>query len=368
MKLPALVLTCAVLCAVAEPPNLIDTDWIVSQGGSLTRNSSGGITGINLRGRWVTDGDLEKLAEEFPDLESLDLSHTHVTDLGLGFVARLSKLKNLNLYFAEHVTESGVARLAELSKLERLNLRGARMSDSGMEFLSHLRNLRELDVGITQITDTSLEHLEGLDHLEKLALGGNRIGQSGLVFLQFLPSLKHLDLSGAQITDSGVWSVTLTDLNMGRIAALEGLEVLNLAAADNAYVASIGDGVPRLRNRIQITDLGLAELKGLERLRSLDLSRSEVTSKGLASLTELPRLENIVLAYCTKIDDNAAGVLLDMNLLRSVDLTETQLTDAGLARLEKHRELRHLYVTGTAVTSAAVARFRQNRPDCRLSW
>jgi Leucine-rich repeat (LRR) protein len=363
-----LILTFAFLCPAGTPPELVDANWIVSQGGSVTRDNDGHVTGVNLRGRWVTDGDLERLAEAFPDLESLDLSHTHVTDLGLGFVAKLSKLENLNLYFAEHVTESGVARLAELANLETLNLRGARMSDSGMEFLSHLANLRELDVGITQITDTSLEHLEGLAHLEKLALGGNRIGQSGLIFLQFLPALKHLDLSGAQITDSGVWSVTLTDLNIKRIATLEGLEVLNLAAADNGYVAAIGDGVPRLRNRIQITDLSMPELRTLPRLRSLDLSRSEVTAKGLTELAALPKLENIVLAYCEKVDDSAARALLDLKALRSLDLSHSQLTDGGLALLEKHGGLKNLYVSGTAVTPSAVAHFRQHRPDCRLSW
>ena len=363
-----LLLAFAVLSSAGASPELTDSDWIVSQGGSVTRGSDGQVTGVNLRGRWVTDGDLEKLAAAFPDLESLDLSHTHVTDLGLGFVAKLSKLKSLNLYFAEHVTESGVARLAELANLETLNLRGARMSDSGMEFLSHFANLRELDVGITQITDTSLEHLEGLAHLEKLSLGGNRIGQSGLIFLQYLSALKHLDLSGAQITDSGVWSVTLTDLNINRIATLKGLEVLNLAAADNGYVAAIGDGVPRLRNRIQITDLSLPELKTLPRLRSLDLSRSEVTAKGLTELAEARKLENLVLAYCERVEDDAARALLGINALRSLDLSHTKLTDAGLAQLEKHAGLKNLYVSGTAVTPAAVAHFRQNRPDCRLSW
>ena len=362
------LLAWSVLCQGGSPPELIDTDWITGQGGSVERDSGGEVIGVNLRSRWVTDGDLEMLVAAFPDLENLDLSHTHVTDLGLGSIAKLSKLKALNLYFAEHVTESGVARLGELRSLERLNLRGARMSDSGMEFMSHLRNLRELDVGMTQITDTSLEHLEGLPHLEKLALGGNRIGQSGLIFLQFLPSLKHLDLSGAQITDSGVWSVTLTDLNMNRIAALKGLEVLNLAAADNGYVASIGDGVPRLRNRIHITDLGLSELRTLTRLRSLDLSRSEVSAKGIGELGALPNLQELVLAYCEKVDNAAALTLLDMKSLRSLDLTHTKLADDGLAVLEKHAGLKNLYVTGTAVTPASVAHFRQNRPDCRLSW
>ena len=368
VSLSVVLLLASTGLAQAASPKRIDTDWIAAQGGSVERDDSGQVVAVNLRSRWVTDGDLENLAASFPNLESLDLSHTHVTDLGLGFVAKLRKLRSLNLYFAEHVTEAGVARLHELKSLERLNLRGARMSDSGMEFMSHLPNLRELDIGVTQITDTSLEHLEGLQHLETLALGGNRIGHVGLVFLQSLPSLKNLDLSGAQITDSGVWSVTLTDLHLNRIAALEGLEVLNLAAADIGYVASIGDGVPRLRNRIHITDLGLPELKALKRLRSLDLSRSEVTAKSLVELVSLPALEEIVLSYCEKVEDAAAATLLRMKSLRSLDLTYTKLTDEGLAQLEKHTGLKNLYVTGTAVRPAGVAHFRQHRPDCRLSW
>ena len=53
-----------------------DPSWTV------TRDAAGRITGVDLRGTWVTDTDLRKLAQ-LPRLSYLDLSLTRITDQGM---------------------------------------------------------------------------------------------------------------------------------------------------------------------------------------------------------------------------------------------------------------------------------------------
>ena len=237
-----------------------------------------------------------------------------------------------------------------------------------MAFLAQIPTLRSLDIGITQITGPSFEALEALENLETLSIGGNRVSDLGLGYLQALPKLRKLDVSGSQITDSGVWGVTVTDVNLDAIAALTGLEELNLAASDSEYIANIGDGVPRLRNRIEITDLGISKLTVLKRLRDLNLSRSGVTAKGLQQLASLPALTALTLAYAAELGDSAVPALLAMQGLRTLDLTGTPLTDAGLVQLAGHSGLERLVVLDSSVTERGAAEFQRRNPGCALIW
>ena len=362
----AAIVTAGLLAGAPLSENDVES-WVAAEGGSVTKNSAGHITEINLRASWITDIDVRKL-ETLEHLERLDLSQTHISDIALESVAKLPRLKQLDLFFCEHITGAGAARLRGVATLERLNVRGTKISDSGVEFISTLSNLRALDLGITQITDPSLEHLERLEKLEELSIGGDRISEAGLAYLQSLPNLRRLDLSGSQVTDSGIWGVALTDINIGLIASLSGLEHLNLAAADQQYVANIGDGVPRIRNRIHITDLGLAKLQALTELRFLNLTRSDVSAAGLREIASLPALEELILSHSKRVDDEAASVFAEMESLTALDLSGTGITDDGLQELSQSRTLRRLVVTDTSVTADGVEKLRRANPDCTVVW
>jgi Leucine-rich repeat (LRR) protein len=237
-----------------------------------------------------------------------------------------------------------------------------------MDFLAQISTLKALDIGITQITGPSLEALESLENLEELSLGGNRVSDLGLSYLQSLPNLRRLDLSGSQITDSGVWGVTVTDVNIETIAQLSSLEELNLAASNQQYIADIGDGVPRLRNRIEITDLGAAKLTALTGLRGLNLTRSEVTAKGIAELAKLPHLEALTLAHAAKLGDSAAPAIAGLEQLRILDLTGVEITDQGLLELAELPALEKLIIPESKVTQEGVDAFRARKPNCHVTW
>jgi hypothetical protein len=60
----------------------------------VTRDGAGRVTGVDLGASWVSDADLARLAR-------LDLSLTHITDLGLQQLKTAPAIEELNLHYAE---------------------------------------------------------------------------------------------------------------------------------------------------------------------------------------------------------------------------------------------------------------------------
>ena len=142
------------------------------------------------------------------------------------------------------------------------------------------------------------------------SFGGNKMSGAALPFLKSLPALQELSVSGQQRTDSGLWSVAVTDFNIGHIAQLHQLEVLDLGETN-------------------VSDRGIAELARLKNLHTLDLRATRVTSKGLAALSGLPKLRHLKLWKARGIDDAAVPAFLQMEDLETLELPETSITAAG---------------------------------------
>src|ERR1700730_3790833 len=63
--------------------------WIEAQGGTVEHNRTGRVTSVNLRAAWITDTDLAKLTG-LPHLARLNLSLTHISDVGMERLAPLA--------------------------------------------------------------------------------------------------------------------------------------------------------------------------------------------------------------------------------------------------------------------------------------
>src|SRR5207244_2801559 len=157
-------------------------------------------------------------------------------------------------------------------------------------------------------------------NLEELRVGGNKVTGVGLRWLRVLPNLRVLDLNGAQKRNSGTWSVSLTDLDVEMLGGFKQLQDLNLAGA-------------------KITDAALAGVSKLTHLRALDLSRTQVSGKGIGNLGGLAGLERLSLWQTRTIRDDAGAALASMPGLQVLDLSETRIGDATLAALAPARKL-----------------------------
>lgn len=348
---------------------------IEAQGGEIVRDQSGHVVEVSLARSWATDADIEWIAA-VKSIKRLDLSLTYISDRGIERLKGLDQLQDLNLFAAEFITDAALAFLRGNRQLKTLNLRGTDVTDTSLAYIAELPHLTALDISFTQITDVGLEHLASLAQLEELNLGGNKISGVGLHVLKLLPRLRKLSFYGVQRRNAGwCWAPVVTDLELDTISMLGGLEDLNIGfgvalgtprPADRG--PADGEAECRIAGGTRVTDLGLAKLAKLKKLRQLDLSGSSITAGGLQSLANLPDLRRLSLWNVRSIDDSAASVLGALGNLTSLDLSNTSVGDHTLARLAKLSNLRRLYVSETEVTTQGLMAFRKQHPACVVSW
>jgi hypothetical protein len=150
--------------------------------------------------------------------------------------------------------------------------------------------------------DDSLLHLESFRHLRRLSL-------------VYLPS----------VTDRG----------------MEHLTVLTQLTDLHFY------GVP-------ITSAGIARLKGLKKLRVLELINTHIDNRALEHLAALPNLEELTLSSDQMTDDGLV-FLEGMKALRVLNLYGAQITDKGLPHLKKLTQLESVDIDGAHITRAGIA-------------
>jgi hypothetical protein len=144
-----------------------------------------------------------------------------------------------------HLFEPELAHLQALPELQTLDLSGTPVSPAGMAHLSRLTRLQELHVCTTD---------------------------AGLLPLKGLTGLRKLYLEGPKWTDAERAAVELMEAHFGMLP-----EVLRRAGG-------VTDLAHLDLSRWEITDAGLAQLKGLRTLEELGLRRTAVTDAGIDDL------------------------------------------------------------------------------------
>ena len=253
--------------------------WIQDVGGSFVRSASGEITEVDLTSTWTSDDDLAKIGR-LKQLRKLNLSYTKISDLGLENLRPLRNVVSLNCYYCEYVSDGGIAFLKQWDKLEYLNLRGTEVTSKVFEHLAKMRKLKTLDVGFSRVNDDGFDALASLEQLSELHIGGDKMSGLALPLLRLLPSLTYLDVNGSQRTDSGRWGLMLSDLNAESLSALTQLRVLNIGGAlvtdvGMKFVESLVELEELNLSRMDITAQALAPLAKLPKLRRLNVWQSD---------------------------------------------------------------------------------------------
>jgi Leucine-rich repeat (LRR) protein len=318
------------LCAAADRTPGGDAQWIEDLGGTVERDASGKITGVDLRSTWVADTDLRRLLQ-LPALAYLDLSLTRVSDQGMQELRNLPGVVELSLRFAESVTDEGLAAIKGWKKLKRLDVHGTKISDTTLEHISGITTLESLDIGSAMITDVGLERLSTLVNLKQLTMGGNELGDAGLQALRQIPGLTLLDLTGRQGTDSNVWAISMSEKGLEAVMTLQQLREL----------------------RFGCTLIGI----GVEGTRFATVSAMSVTTRWLERLKTLPNLQRLTLQGCDRVDDESVPVIAAFPSLRALDLKGTAVSEKGLAALRGAKPKLEI-LTGT--WEAKAANFRNN--------
>lgn len=205
--------------SIVLPPDS-PTTWLQAITGSRKIESVYSISFNNPFGQENTqlkDSDLSVL-ERVGTLEMLVLSRTALTDTGLQHVGKVPSLRILQLEGTK-ITDVGIKNIVALKQLRELNVGLTRLGDPGMESIGQLDNLEVLSLESTAITDGSMHMLENLSALKDLNLWGVPVSDKGSESLCKIRSLTKLAVGGTRLTDNGFLAL-VRDL-----ANLESLEM-----------------------------------------------------------------------------------------------------------------------------------------------
>jgi len=280
--------------------------YLPCRNNSITDRGLGHLVGLSrlkcLRAGGSSKSTLSDAALEYigrlPALEVLLVGGRGITDRGLASLARLTTLRELNLFTVGRVTDDGLAYLAQLKQLRKFSVRGGRFTVSGLKQLDALPHLVELNVAGVHPDGAALD-LNGLTALEMLSIGGD-LTDRDLVTLSRLRRLRRLSLRG-RFTGEGI----------SRLAQLPELATLSLVGPeilDDVLAALVKcKRLWHLNIRGSFTDQGLIRLGDCPALRVLMIESDRPFSKqALAGLRQTnPRLR--VLTNSRKVPPGHRG-------------------------------------------------------------
>jgi F-box domain len=281
---------------------------------------------------------------------------TLTEDVGLAaLAARASTLRHLALHGCFSMTSNAAVHyIAALTSLTSLDLRTYSGEEENSQRQNNMNNnllhqqQHNNNHNVVEFRGACLARLTTLKNLEHLHLGGWPVSVATARALGRFASLRRLDFSSAwDLGDSVVFELAkmnkLQHLALRRCVAVSDIGLAALAKGPLADSLTALDLKGCHRN---VTDQGLAALKGLTKLQLLDVSGCELVSdlgvaRGLAKMKSLEQLglsDTQVSDYCCSLLATAAPLLRVVHIEHCLKITDTG-ADA-LARLTRLYEVR----------------------------
>ncbi|MGA0133436.1 MAG: leucine-rich repeat domain-containing protein [Opitutales bacterium] len=155
------------------------------------------LTKVSHRGSSIDDEGLRLLCEHLPNLESISLAHAKFTDAGAPHLAKLTRLKGLELGTSK-ATPQALKHIAGLP-LEYLQLGEGFESGACLPLIKDIASLRRLTLTNAQgLTDADLQVLAGLTQLEHVEIGKMPLPEERIPALRPLAFLKSMRLVPAK--------------------------------------------------------------------------------------------------------------------------------------------------------------------------
>lgn len=151
------------------------------------------VTKVSHRGSSIDDEGLKELCDHLPNLESISLAHAKFTDAGAVHLAKLTKLKGLEIG-TKNATAACLNNLATLP-LEYLQLGDGLDSPEGIAAIKAIPTLNRVTLThCNHLSDEGLKLAADLTQLEQLEIGGLQLPDERLPQLQAFSFLKELKL------------------------------------------------------------------------------------------------------------------------------------------------------------------------------
>lgn len=210
-----------------------------------------------------------------------------------------------------------------------VDFRGSTIGDAALENLAGLRRVRSVLLNETAITDVGMAAVGKVATLQNVDLRGCTISNAGLKPLTALSELKALRLSG----ENGATSID--DDGMAHVARMKNLKAL-------------------LLDFLWISEVGLEQLAGLDKLEELYLAKTLVGDDALAMMSQFPRLKKLRISQC-QFENAGLAHLAEVTTLEDLDLSENNsINDSGMPHLSGLKKLKRLNLWRTYVGDTGV--------------
>jgi hypothetical protein len=149
------------------------------------------LTRVSHRGSSIDDEGLKELCEHLPNLESISLAHAKFTDAGAVHLAKLTKLKSLELG-THNATPAALKNLVGLP-LESIQLGEGFHSADAFTTVKGIPTLRKLSVTDgSRLTDADLRLIAAIAQLESLTMDKLPLPDERLPILSAFAHLKSI--------------------------------------------------------------------------------------------------------------------------------------------------------------------------------
>ena len=266
------------------------------------------------------------------------------------------------------VADEDLVRIPDIPIAFGLHFGASGITETGLQTLSHLRNLASLSLVFTKIHCESDCGFENMENLTELSVLGSTVTDIGLKQIAMLPQLQTLDLRKTRITGPGLMEfaehkrlraleLDLTDEILHVLSKAQLLHILPYAEGKMETAPDSDDEIFALHlngfYNIRITDHAITALTQLPNLRTLNLTGSDITDAGIHELAKLPHLSTLSLEQ-TKVTDSGMEEMSSIKTLLSLNLDATAVTDAGLHPLADNSQLIAISLNRTRISDAGV--------------
>lgn len=297
-------------------------------------------------------------------LKVLDTGKAALTDAGLAHLKKMKELQKLCLW--GRFGDPGLSYLDGLTNLVWLSLTpriidGA--TSSGFYHLRRMTRLEHLDLSKIRVKPGDLAQVRSYRRLRHLELSGGTASDAGFLYLKYLPKLRSLVLTRFTASGAGfdhmknhpaldrihIRRSDLTRASLQHLAVLPGLKILRLShvqlGAGTLLPLINARGLTHLVIRgCRTGGAGLKFLQSLSRLRHVDLSQSDFSTRQLAYLANLREL--IVLSAPRTGLGQIVYSLKALKKLSYLDLTDSVRSDTVIRELKALPDLRVLLMDG----------------------
>ncbi len=298
----------------------------------------------------ITADILKKFAELMPDLHTLSMTDCR-SELTEGHVSALKSMKQLEKLTIEgnFTWHSGKAlsELQDLKGLTHLDIlpRGPSNNITSLDVpaLCNMPKLESVQLNHLPINNSALEKMaKHCSQLRRVALKRcHSFSSSALNSFKKLASLEDLLLESQGLDDDAI----------AHVANMYGLKKLSLCTPDKPLsdqaLAALGRCSELRQLCLSGTNIATNGLKsisdGCKAIETLILDGSKfLESEDMMSLQTLPKLRELSVNHCPKLDNNAVKEISKIATLTSFSVTHTKVTWASWKHWSDHAALESL--------------------------